>query len=209
MNRQTMTLKNPLMRGAMIVAAALMISGCDGSLPVPTATETPPLEGAAIGGPFTLTAANGDKVNWDDFKGKYRIVYFGYAFCPDVCPTDMQRSMAGLKLFEKDKPEQGANIQPIFITIDPARDTQQVVGEFAANFHPRLIGLTGTEAEIKAAADVFRVYYSRGENSAGGGYLMVHSNITYLFGPNGEPLATLPTDQGPEEVAAELAKWVH
>ena len=209
MNRQTMTLKNPLMRNALIIAAALAISGCDGSLPVPTATETPPLQGAAIGGPFTLTAANGKKVSWGDFKGKYRIVYFGYAFCPDVCPTDMQRSMAGLKLFEKEQPKLGANIQPIFITIDPARDTPKVVGEFTANFHPRLIGLPGTQAEIKSAADVFRVYYSRGEDSAGGGYLMDHSRITYLFGPDGAPVATLPTDQGPEAVAAELAKWVH
>ncbi len=83
-----------------------------------------------------------------------------------------------------------------------------MVDEFIANFHPRLVGLTGTAEQVKAAADAFRVFYSRGETTPGGGYLVDHSAIVYLFGPDGEPLATLPTDQGAEAVAAELAKWV-
>ena len=101
-----------------------------------------------------------------------------------------------------------AKIQPLFVTIDPARDTPEVVGEFTDAFHPRLIGLTGSERDVKAVADKFAVYFSRGEDSDAGGYLMDHTNITFLFAPDGQPLAMLPTDQGPEAVEAELEKWV-
>ena len=182
---------------------ALLLASCNAA-----PAEEPPLAGAAIGGEFTLTGEDGNAVSWSDFAGRYRIVYFGYAFCPDVCPTDVQRAMAGLKRFEEASPHLGAKIQPLFVTVDPARDTPQVVAEFTDAFHPRLIGLTGSEAEIKAAADKFAVYFTRGADSEAGGYLMDHSNITYLFGPDGEPITMLPTDQGPEAVQAELDKWV-
>lgn len=183
--------------------AALLLTACNAQ-----PAEEPPLAGAALGGDFTLTGEDNSQVSWSDFAGKYRIVYFGYAFCPDVCPTDVQRAMAGLKQFEASEPELGAQIQPLFVTIDPDRDTPQVVAEFTDAFHPRLIGLTGSPEEVKAAADKFAVYYARGADSEAGGYLMDHSNITYLFGPAGDPIAMLPTDEGPDAVAAELAKWV-
>lgn len=170
--------------------------------------EEAPLYGATIGGPFELTGAGGKTVRWSDFDGQYRIVYFGYAYCPDICPTDVQRMSQGLRQFEQKEPDLGAKVQPIFITIDPERDTAAVVAEFIANFHPRLIGLTGTPDQIKAAADAFRVFYSKGETPESGNYLMDHSAITYLFGPDGKPIATLPTDLGGDAVAEELAKWV-
>jgi protein SCO1/2 len=151
---------------------------------------------------------DGQTVHWADFAGKYRIVYFGFTYCPDICPTDVGRMVHGLNAFAKAHPDLAAKVQPIFISIDPERDTPQVVGEFAAAFSDNLIGLTGTPEQVKAAADTFRVFYSRGEDTPGGGYLMDHSAIVYLFGPDGEPLATLPTDQGADAVAAELAKWV-
>lgn len=187
--------------------AALALMACDGAT---TATPAePPLAGAAIGGPFELADSDGKTVRWDDFDGKYRVVYFGYAYCPDICPTDVQRMSQGLRMFEKDSPELAAQVQPIFITIDPERDTPEKVREFTTAFSDRLIGLTGTPEQIKTAADAFRVYYSKGEEQPGGGYLVDHTNITYLFGPKGEPLATLPTDLGAEAVAGELAKWVN
>src|SRR5690606_35856367 len=109
-------------------------------------------------------------------------------------------------------PAQAAKVQPIFITIDPARDTPEKVGEFADAFHPRLIGLTGTEEQIAAAAKGFAAYYTKGTETSGG-YLMDHSRIAYLMAPNGDPIAMLPVDEQPTEkaaqaVAAELAKWV-
>jgi protein SCO1/2 len=188
----------------LLIAGVLALAGCN---PAPPAAE-PPLAGAAIGGDFALTNSKGETVRWGDFAGKYRIVYFGYAFCPDICPTDMQRVAQGLKVLKAKDPALAAKIQPIFITIDPARDTPEVVGEFAAAFSPDIIGLTGTPEQIAATAKAFKVFFAKGEAVEGGGYLMDHSNITYLFGPDGEPLATLPTDQGGDAVAAELAQWV-
>ena len=112
----------------------------------------PPLAGARIGGPFTLTDQNGRQVSDTAFAGKYRMVYFGYTFCPDVCPTALQHLMQGLKAFTADAPAEAAKIQPIFITVDPARDTPAVMKQYVAAFDPRLIGLTGSEAEIAAVA---------------------------------------------------------
>lgn len=189
----------------LAIAAALTLAGCDSAAPM----AEPPLAGAAIGGDFALTNSRGETVRWGDFAGKYRVVYFGYAFCPDICPTDMQRVAQGLKALKASDPGKAARIVPIFITIDPERDNQQVVGEFAAAFSPDIIGLTGTPEQIAATAKAFKVYYAKGEAVEGGGYLVDHSNVTYLFGPDGEPIATLPTDKGGEAVAAELARWVN
>lgn len=172
--------------------------------------EAPPLEGAAIGGPFTLSDKDGKTVTWDQFKGRWRVVYFGYTFCPDACPMDVQAMMAGFTKFEKAEPAKAAKVQPIFISIDPARDTPQVVGEWSAAFGPRLLGLTGSPEQVKQAADAFAAYYKKGEETPGG-YLMDHSRIAYLMDPDGKPIAMLPIDKGqgaPDAVAAELAKWV-
>jgi protein SCO1 len=187
----------------LLIAGALAVAGCNAAAP----PAEPPLAGAAIGGEFALTNSAGATVRWDDFAGKYRVVYFGYAFCPDVCPTDMQRVAQGLKQLKANDPALAAKIVPIFITIDPARDTPKVVGEFAAAFSPDIIGLTGTPEQIDAAAKAFKVFYAKGNAVEGGGYLMDHSNVTYLFAPDGAPLATLPTDQGGDAVAAEIARW--
>ncbi|MFN3864745.1 MAG: SCO family protein [Erythrobacter sp.] len=186
-----------------VLAAVLALTACGG------AVSSPPLAGADIGGDFALTGSKGQIVRWDDFAGKYRVVYFGYAFCPDICPTDMQRVAQGLKRLEASDPDKAAKIATIFITIDPERDTPKVVGEFAAAFSPDIIGLTGTPEQIAATAKAFKVFYAKGAPVAGGGYLVDHSNIVYLFGPEGEPLATLPVDQGADAVAAELGKWVN
>ena len=194
-----------LRSGIALVAATLALTACGGDAP---AAPEPPLAGADIGGSFELVDKNGKTVRWDDFAGKYRVVYFGYAYCPDVCPNDVGKMARGISLFAKEAPELAAQVQPIFITIDPERDTPEVVGQFAAAFSDDLIGLTGSPEQVKQAADNFRVFYSRGEDTPGGGYLMDHSAITYLFGKQGEPIATLPTDQGPKAVAAELEKWV-
>lgn len=206
MNPHAMPHTFKYLRAAAIAALSLSLVGCNSDPGTPL--EQAPLYGATIGGPFELTNAEGETVRWSDFDGQYRIVYFGFTYCPDICPTDVQRISQGLREFEQANPDLGAKVQPIFITIDPERDNQQVVGEFVSNFHPRLIGLTGTPEQIKSAAKAFAVYYSKGETPENGNYLMEHSAITYLFGPDGQPIATLPTDLGGEAVAEELAKWV-
>lgn len=200
MNRRAMTI-----RAAFSLAILSLLSACsEASAPA----ERPPLEGAAIGGPFTLMDKDGKEVRWSDFAGQYRIVYFGYTFCPDACPMDVALTMRGFNAFAKDHPDLAAQVQPIFITIDPARDTPARVGEFAAAFSPRLLGLTGTPEQVAAAAKAFAVPYAKGKETAGG-YLMDHGRVTFLMDRDGKPLAILPTDkQDAAAVAAELAKWV-
>lgn len=187
------------------LAPLLAVTACG---PEPVEQGNPPLAGADIGGEFELQNTAGEPVRWGDFAGKYRIVYFGYAYCPDICPTDVQRTIQGLNQFAETEPGLAAQIQPIFITIDPERDTPEVVEEFTNAFSENLIGLTGTPEQVKEAASTFGVYYTKGEVSAEGGYLMDHSRIVFLFGPDGEPLAMLPADLGADEVTEELSKWV-
>ena len=200
----------PRFRPVWHAAAALSLAGVSLGACAPQAADPgeAPLAGADIGGPFTLTSASGDTVTWEDFRGQYAVVYFGYAYCPDVCPTDMQRTAQGLREFAKIDAAAAGKVQAVFITIDPERDTPQVVGEFTSAFSDDLMGLTGSPDAIKAAADAFRVYYQRGEEGPGGGYLVDHTNIVYLFDPQGEPLSMLPTSEGADAVAQELAKWV-
>src|SRR3954447_19082113 len=170
--------------------------------------EEPPLAGAAIGGPFTLVDQNGRAVVDRDFAGRYRIVYFGYTHCPDVCPTDLATISQALTLFEKQDAARAAKVQPLFITVDPARDTPATLKEYLRAFHPRLLGLTGNAAQIADAERKFVVYARKGDVQPGGGYAMDHSRQIVLQGPKGQPLALLPDDQGPQAMAAELAKWV-
>ncbi len=203
MNRRAML---PAIR-LVALPLLLALAACSAA-PAQPPLEQAPLAGADVGGDFALTGSDGQMVRWGDFAGKWRIVYFGFTYCPDICPTDMSRMAQGLKLYAQDAPDLAAQVVPIFISIDPERDTPDKVGQFVAAFSDRAVGLTGTPEAIKAAADSFGVFYSKGETTGDGAYLMNHSNVVYLFDPQGNPIAMLPTDQGPEAVAAELAKWV-
>lgn len=187
---------------AIALLLAFALAACSPSAP------PPPLAGATMGGPFTLTDQNGRRVSDRDFAGKYRLVYFGYTFCPDVCPIDMQAIGAGLRRFEAADPERAAKVVPIFISVDPARDTPAVLRQFVAAFHPRMIGVTGSETEIAQVAREYRAYYTRGTPDAHGNYAVNHSRAAILYGPDGLPIAVVPQDQGPAQVAAELARWV-
>lgn len=199
----------------ILYVAALLLSACNASPQQPPFSDAP-LAGAKIGGPFTLTDQDGKKRNYDDDAGKFRIVYFGYTSCPDICTPDMQQLMAGLIQFEKAQPKLAAKVQPYFITVDPKRDTPAVLKQFVTAFHPRLVALTGTDAEIAAAAKSFAIYFQKMDGSTPDAYLMSHSQTPYLMGPDGKPLALMPVDApntdvnegDPKLVADELAKWV-
>lgn len=203
------------LRASLLLLSAATLAACNGpAAPAPDAR--PPLEGARIGGPFTLTDQDGKTVSDSDFAGKYRLVYFGYSFCPDICPVDVQKLMLGLSQFEKADAARGASVVPMFVTIDPARDTPAALKPFVSRYHPRLIGLTGTPEQIAAVAKAYVVSYHKVEGSAPDRYLMAHTQLAFLMDPAGKPLALLPLDDpstdsdegAPDKVAADLAKWV-
>lgn len=197
-----MTTQRALRTALAALLLATATAACQGG------ADQPPLAGASIGGPFELIDQDGRRVTQDDYAGRYRLMYFGFANCPDICPTDLQVIGAGLRQFEASDPERAARVQPIFVTVDPARDTPQVLKGFVANFHPRLIGLTGSEQQIEAMKRAYRVYSSRGETTAGGGYNVDHLRVIMLMGPEGNPIALIPHEQGAAGVAAELERWV-
>ena len=136
---------------------------------------------ALVGGPFSLIDQNGKRVTEKDFLGKHMLVFFGYTFCPDICPTELQVMTAALDQIgpAADK------ITPVFITVDPERDTPDVLKSYVENFGPRLVGLTGSAEEISAAAKAYRAYYAKAGKAGSEDYLMDHSSIIYLMGPDG------------------------
>ncbi len=190
------------------LAAALALMALGSACQRAPDPGTPPLAGARIGGPFALIDQDGRRVTDRSLAGRYRLIYFGYTYCPDVCPTGLQNLAKGLKAFEAADPARAARIQPIFVTIDPARDTPAVLKTYVSAFHPRLIGLTGSEAAIAEVAKRYAVFYQRKQEAGASGYLMDHSSQAMLFGPAGEPIALVPQDRPAAEVAETLAQWV-
>lgn len=154
---------------------------------------------AAVGGPFTLTDHTGRQVTDKDFRGQYMLVYFGFTFCPDVCPSGLQVMAAALD-------ELGAKaekITPIFISVDPERDTPEQLAMYVSSFHPRLVGLTGTPEQIQDVAKAYRVYYKKvKDESSTAEYTIDHTSIIYLMDPNGEFVAHF-THATPASVMAE------
>ncbi len=133
----------------------------------------------AIGGPFTLTDQTGATVTEADVLARPALVYFGYTFCPDVCPLDMARNVEAVDILE----ERGLEVTPVFISVDPARDTPEQLTAFAENLHPRMIALTGTPEQVQAAVNAYKAYYKINEGDPDS-YLVDHSTFTYLMLPN-------------------------
>jgi protein SCO1 len=188
---------------SVLFGLALALVSCDAA---PNAT--PPLAGAKMGGAFSLINQDGARVSDADFAGQYRLVYFGYTFCPDVCPLDVQHLMQGFTTLETQNRAVARRIQPLFISVDPKRDTPSALKQFVRAFHPRLIGLTGTEAEIDDVAKRYGIYFERQAPQGKGGYIVNHSTNAVLYGPKGDPIAIIPQDRPPLDIANELARWV-
>jgi protein SCO1/2 len=158
---------------------------------------------AGIGGPFTLEDGNGHTVTDRDFRGHYLLVYFGYTFCPDVCPTTLSEMAGALDALGP----KADRVRAVFITVDPQRDTPAVVRDYAASFSPRIEGLTGTPEQIEKVAGEYRVYYApRKEGASADSYTVDHSSILYLMDPDGRFILPMRTDQTAAALAAEIAK---
>jgi len=156
-----------------------------------------------VGGPFTLTDQDGNRVNEEILKGHLNVIYFGYTYCPDVCPTTLQEITQALDLMGED----ASQVQPIFITVDPERDTPEVLKEYVSWFHPALIGLTGSTDEIEAVKMAYKVYSAKApqeDDETGQNYLVDHSSITYVMGPDGSFLTHFAYGTTPEDMAKAL-----
>jgi len=158
----------------------------------------------AIGGPFTLTDHTGRRVTDKDFGGRYLLIYFGYTFCPDVCPTSLTAISSALDLMGN----AAKFFQPVFITVDPERDTQEILNDYVAHFHDSLTGLTGTADEIAAVAKAYRAFYQKAPATPGGtigkdDYLMNHISLIYVMGPDGKFITSLPGHTTPADKIAK------
>jgi cytochrome oxidase Cu insertion factor (SCO1/SenC/PrrC family) len=154
----------------------------------------------AVGGPFSLVDEHGQPVTDQTYRGRWMLVYFGYTFCPDVCPTELQTIAAAL---DKLGP-QGKTVVPLFITVDPERDTPGTLANYVKLFDDRLVGLTGSPEQIASVARAYRVYYAKVTPKDSTTYLMDHSSFIYLMGPDGKLRALFR----PGESAQELADGV-
>ena len=161
---------------------------------------------AAIGGPFQLTDQTGAQVSDQTYKGLYRLIYFGYTFCPDACPTELQVMAQALDTLEKDS----TKVQPIFITIDPARDTVKQMAAYVPQFDKRLVGLTGTPQQIATIARAYKVYYAKADQPGGdpNSYGMNHSSFVYLMDPDGHFLTVFPSDMDGDKMATEIKRYM-
>jgi protein SCO1/2 len=159
---------------------------------------------ALIGGPFTLTDQRGARVTEQDFAGRFMLVYFGYTFCADICPTSLTVMAAALDGLPEAQAEQ---VVPILITVDPARDTVEQLADYAPLFHPRLVALTGSEEEVREAARAYRVYYHVPEGD-GDAYLVDHSTFVYLMGPDGSYRTHFGIDASPEAMAEAIGQEI-
>lgn len=155
---------------------------------------------SAIGGPFELLLPDGRAVTEAEVINRPSLVYFGYTFCPDVCPFDVARNALAIDILE----EQGFDVQPIFITIDPARDTTEVMAQYAEDMHPKMVALTGSDEQVKTAAQAYKAYYAKGSGE-GEFYLMDHSTFTYLMMPDTGLATYFGRDTTPEEMAEQTA----
>lgn len=173
---------------------------------VGSAPETPPVAdptkpavaGAALGGPFSLTDHNGVAVTHESWPDKYKLVFFGFTHCPDICPAALDKITAALNTAGVP----AERIQPLFITIDPSRDTTEVMKEYLSTYHPSILGLTGTEEQLKQAEDSYKVYAAKVDGADAENYTMAHSSYVFLMSPTDE-LLDIFKDEDPASLMAE------
>lgn len=201
----------PGFRGRFLGAAVLALvwvfaasnAQADDPAPGPASVKDLPI---SFGGPFTLVDHQGRERTDKDFKGRYLLVYFGYTFCPNICPTGLQTLSSALDLLG----EGAARVQPLFVSVDPDRDKPEILKSFVAQFHPRLIGLTGSEKQVRDVARAYRIF--RGKvivaDEPKDEYLVTHTPTTFLMGPDGKFVTLFPHDTDAEVMAKALKRYL-
>lgn len=156
-----------------------------------------------MGGPFTLTDQDGKQTSTESFKGKYKLIYFGFTHCPAICPTELQKMSKAIFALND---EQAARVQPIFVTVDPDRDTVAVLKDYVGLFSMNLVGFTGTNEEIEKIKRQFRIYAAKVDDPNASEYTVDHSSYIYLLDPADKVIGLFNADDGAEKITAELQK---
>jgi cytochrome oxidase Cu insertion factor (SCO1/SenC/PrrC family) len=191
---------------ALFVVASLFWCGAAAAAEQPSAAQMMDdlMYGhGSVGGPFTLTDQTGRRRSDTEFRGKLMIVYFGYTYCPDICPTDLMAISQALDALGP----AAEGIQPVFITIDPERDSK-VLADYVSAFHHSLIGLTGSPDEIRTIANAYKAFYVKVPDERTGGYSIDHTGVIYLIGRSGEYLGFMPPQTNPDRLTEVLGKYL-
>jgi len=206
MNEQ---IKRRLRKTAILAAAGLLIGAGIGFYQIQNETARvvekpgtiePMAGGAQVGGAFELVDHNGRAVTETDFGGSYKLIFFGFTYCPAVCPTELQKMTKVLEALGDDM----GQIEPLFISVDPERDTPKVMRDYVLQFHPSITGLTGNRAQIDQVLENYKVYATKVESEFMDGYMMDHSAFMYLMSPDDELITIYPTEDTAEKIAKDI-----
>lgn len=210
-------IKKRLIRTAVLSAVALCIGAGVGYYQIKfekarvtrqgeNTSETPlPVAGLEIGGPFSLTNQDGVAVTEKTYAGQYKLIYFGFTYCPAICPTELQKVSRVMNALEKNNPEMANDVQPLFITVDPQRDTVEVMQQYVGLFHPKLAGLTGTQPQIDFITKSYRIFAKKVEDPAApGDYTMDHSSYLYLMGPENTLVSIYRVDDSADDLYKDI-----
>lgn len=217
--RQTLGYKIPMKKERIIILVLSAIGGLllaglvyavqksqleKGADHVAGAEALIPVTEDAFGGPFTLTDHTGKKVTEKDFAGKYRLIYFGFTYCPAICPTELAKITSAMKLLG----DKAKDIRPMFITIDPERDTVDSIAKYISLFHPSLVGLRGTPEETKAVAKAYKIYFAKVQDESMSDYTMDHSSFIYFIAPDDRLLHIFRMEDSAENMAENITAWM-
>lgn len=189
----------------LVAVAALIMTFVIYQNSTPQEKTSQEVRQSAIDPVFTLVNHNGETVNEEAYRDKWLLVFFGFTHCPDICPTTLSEISQVMENLGPDADK----VQPLFVTVDPERDTPEVMKEYVSKFHPSIIGLTGDEAQIRDAADNFRIFYNRRENKdAPDGYFMNHSSILYFIDPEGRFVEPFRYEEKPGTISKEIRQYM-
>ena len=163
-----------------------------------------PYAAAGVGGPFEMVNHLGETVTDETYRGRFLLMYFGYTYCPDICPTELYEMVVALDLLEHPTP----NIVPVFVSVDPERDSVELIADYVDLFHPDMVGLTGSQEQVEAMTEAYRVFYRRVESPGFADYLIDHSAQVFLVGPDGLMRDMFSPTMSPEGMAERLDGWL-
>lgn len=194
--------KHKYLRSFILLVVGLAIASLIAYVQIKSESKPSLVVAENFGGPFTLIDTNGKTVTEKDFENQYRLIYFGFTYCPAICPTELQRINTVLK----ELGDKSNEIQPIFITVDPERDTVDVMKNYVAMFNPRLIGLTGTPQQIEKIKKEYKVYAAKVKDDTMSDYTVDHSSFIYFMGPNDTLYQIFKADDSVESMVAKIKK---